>query len=71
MLQKILGDAPLTLEAKRQLIEKLRSRFDVDLLCHLLRISRSSIYYDTVEDGVCAEIMSIAQEFRAYGLFGN
>src|ERR1700758_1480972 len=67
--KKTLRDAPLTLEAKRQLIEQLRSGHDVNLLCELLMMNRSSFYYDAVEevdDGVRAAIVSIAEQFPTY-----
>ena len=53
-LQNTLRDVPLTLEQKRLLVEKLRSQFDVDLVCDLLDLSRSSYYYavEEVDDGV-------------------
>ena len=60
----------MTLEQKRLLVEKHRSQFDVDLVCELLDLSRSSFYYDAVEeidDGVRTAIVSIAEEFPAYG----
>lgn len=60
----------MTLEAKRQLVESLRSQFGVGLLCDLLEMNRSSFYYDAVEefdDGVRGAIVSIAEEFPAYG----
>lgn len=49
---------------------KHQSRFGVDLLCDLVAMSRSSFYYDAVEevdDGVRAAIVSIAEEFPTYG----
>ncbi len=66
MPQKTLRDAPLTRQAKRQLIEQLRCEHDVHLLCELLRITRSSFSYDAVQevdDGVRAALVSIAEPF--------
>jgi hypothetical protein len=60
----------LTLEAKRQLVEKLRFEFGIELLCEILEMNRSSFYYDAVvavDDGVRAAIVRIAEEFPAYG----
>ena len=58
------------MESKRQLIEQLRSEHDGPLLCELLRMNRSSFYYDAVQevdDGVRAALVSIAEQFPTSG----
>ncbi|MFO0806623.1 MAG: hypothetical protein U0791_26255 [Gemmataceae bacterium] len=53
--RKTLGDAPLTLDAKRRLVRKHQAKFGAPLLCDLLQMERSS-FYDTAvrepDDGV-------------------